>query len=359
MAREFLRFFAAILATAALAGCAQVGPPMPPSLELPKAVTDLRATRKGDHVTLIWTAPTKITEGGVIRHLGPTRICRSQNIPMAECDIVAGQLPPTAANKTTDRAYVDRLPGDLIRLDANSLISYAVEVLNTDGRSAGLSNPVAIPLLATLPAPEKLEAQVTPQGVLLSWLWPAAISPVPSLEYKLRIYRRNEAGKDESKVGEVALNENGEAQFLDPGPEWEKTFNYSATWVTVANQPGKSEIEVEGDESPEMKVSVHDTFPPATPAGLQAVFSSVGQPNFIDLTWAPNTDADLVGYNVYRRELGGTSAKINSELAKIPTYRDRDVQPGKKYFYSVSAVDVRGNETEHSPEASESVPWAG
>ncbi len=348
------RFLAAILATLALGGCAQVGPPMPPSLELPKAVTDLRATRKGNRVTLTWTAPTKITEGGVIRHLGPTRICRSQNVPMAECGTVAGQLPPTASDKTTERSYVDKLPNDLVRPDPNAFASYAVEVLNTEGRSAGLSNQVIIPLFPTLPGLEQFDARVTPQGVLLTWRWPAVVSSAASLEYKLRVYRRNDAGKDDNKVGDVVLAGNGEAQLLDPNTEWEKTFYYSAVWVTVANQPTGSEVE--GDDSPEIKVLVRDIFPPAIPAGLQAVFSSVGQPNFIDLTWAPNTDADLAGYNIYRRDEGGTPAKINSELAKIPTYRDPDVQAGKKYFYSVAAVDLRGNESERSPEASESVP---
>jgi hypothetical protein len=176
------------------------------------------------------------------------------------------------------------------------------------------------------------------------------------LEYKLRIYRRAETAKDENKVGEVELSDQAEPKFLDANPEWEKIFYYRASWVTVAGEPGNEAVEVEGADSPETKVVVHDVFPPAEPTGLQAVFSSVGQPNFIDLTWTPNSDAELAGYNVYRREEGGTAVKINSELAKIPTYRDRDIQPGRKYFYSLSAVDVRGNESERSAEAAESVP---
>jgi hypothetical protein len=44
-----------------LAGCAQTGPPLPPSLELPKPPSDLRASRKGDRVTLTWSEPTLTT----------------------------------------------------------------------------------------------------------------------------------------------------------------------------------------------------------------------------------------------------------------------------------------------------------
>ena len=97
-------------------------------------------------------------------------------------------------------------------------------------------------------------------------------------------------------------------------------------------------------------------FPPATPSGLQAVFSGPGQKPFIDLIWAPNTDPDLAGYNVYRHVPGTQPAKINAELIKAPAFRDSTVIPGNQYSYSVSAVDVGGNESPHSEEASEGVP---
>jgi len=67
-------------------------------------------------------------------------------------------------------------------------------------------------------------------------------------------------------------------------------------------------------------------------------------------------DADLAGYNVYRREEDTAPAKLNAQLVKTPAYRDQHVTGGKKYFYSVTAVDVRGNESERSEEAGEAVP---
>ncbi len=35
------------------------------------------------------------------------------------------------------------------------------------------------------------------------------------------------------------------------------------------------------------------------------MFSSVGQKPFVDLTWAPNMESDLAGYNVFRTVDGG------------------------------------------------------
>ncbi len=106
-----------------------------------------------------------------------------------------------------------------------------------------------------------------------------------------------------------------------------------------------------------MRVVAHDVFPPYVPGGLQAAYSGEGQKPFIDLIWAPVTNADLAGYNVYR--VGSKrvpQSKLNSEPVKSPSYRDNAVASGKTYTYSVSAVDVRGNESQRSEETSESVP---
>jgi fibronectin type 3 domain-containing protein len=118
---------------------------------------------------------------------------------------------------------------------------------------------------------------------------------------------------------------------------------------------GDRKGEVEGDDSPVIAVLAHDVFPPATPSGVQAVYSTAERP-FIDITWTPNTESDLAGYNVYRHSGNASPVKINSELVKTPRFADPDIQPGMKYFYSVSAVDLRGNESGRSEETSEAVP---
>ena len=145
-------------------------------------------------------------------------------------------------------------------------------------------------------------------------------------------------------------------EFLDQTFEWEKRYDYRATVVTVVSAPGRPEVEVEGDDTPATSVFAHDVFPPAVPTGLQAVFSGVGQAPFVDLVWSPDTEADLAGYNIFRREEGAPLAKLNSEPVKTPAFRDSNVQSGKKYSYSVSAVDERNNESAKSEETSEQVP---
>ena len=145
--------------------------------------------------------------------------------------------------------------------------------------------------------------------------------------------------------------------FTDSGFEWEKTYLYRVTVVSIIKRlDSNTEVQVEGDDTPQVRVIAHDTFPPSIPAGLQTAYSGEGQKPFIDLIWAPVTNADLAGYNVYRSESNGAPIKLNSELVKSPAYRDSAVASGKTYTYTVSAVDVRGNESQRSEETSEPVP---
>ncbi len=353
------------LVTVLLASCATPGTPLPPSLELPKPVNDLRALRKGDKVYLAWTIPTETTDRQTVRHLGATRICRSLEVALSQCGTPVGEVPsaqlksasPTqnAANKP-QAGYSDTLPAELQQRNPTALLTYAVEVLNTDHRSAGLSNQVQAPATPTLPPPDDFKAEVTAEGVVLTWTGILHEHETLDMRHLYRVYRRQEGSNSDVVAGEVQLSSLPQARLVDHSFEWEKTYYYRLTVVTLIPQAAKPEMQVEGEDTATIKVFADDVFPPAVPSGLQAVFSGVGQQPFVDLIWTPGTEADLAGYNIYRREEGGPPAKLNADLVKAPAYRDPDVQSGKKYFYSVTAVDLRGNESARSEEASEQAP---
>jgi hypothetical protein len=174
------------------------------------------------------------------------------------------------------------------------------------------------------------------------------------MHFLIRAYRREEGSQQQTAVGELAAG--SEPSLTDAEIQWQKTYEYHAEMVTVARDPNGNEAQLEGDDTPEVKVFANDVFPPAVPSGLQAAFSGPGQSPFIDLVWAPVTDPDLGGYNVYRHEEGGEAVKLNSEPLKTPSYRDDHVSTGKRYLYSVTSIDFRGNESARSDEASETVP---
>jgi hypothetical protein len=363
-----------VLGGMVLASCGYPGVPIPPALELAKPVTDLRAARKGDKVYLAWTVPAKTTDRQIVRHPGVTRICRSLKVPVADCKNAAAEIPPSQfplpaaeANRKgglppkVEASYTDILSQDLQKQDPAAEITYAVSVQNASGRSAGLSNQVQVPSAPTLPPPDHFRVEIKKEGVLLSWDCPPAVAASDVIEHKLRIYRREQGKAADAKVSDANLTDCNQAQpanqeFLDQTFEWEKHYDYRATMVTVAAAPGKPEVEVEGDDTPAVQIFAHDVFPPAVPTGLQAVFSGVGQAPFVDLVWSPDTEPDLAGYNVFRHEENQPPVKLTSELVKAPAFRDSKVESGKKYFYSVSAVDERNNESTKSEETSEQVP---
>jgi fibronectin type 3 domain-containing protein len=372
---------------ATLIGCGAPGPPLPPSLDLPEPVKDLRATRKGDEVHLAWTIPRQNTDGVNNRHLGATRVCRAEEPGMTECTTPVGEVPTAQLvaqfeaeeekknqasqsssqkqkqerrNKNVERPQpvtataITKIPAELQTDLPSETVTYAVETLNGRGRSAGLSNQVDVPLIKTLPPPNRIEARVTADGVALSWGAVTLPGTHAGVSYLYRMYRREKGTAANVTVGQRPADQ--EPSLLDSTADWGKTYLYHLTTVTVVAQSGSGTAEIEGEDSPNQQVTTNDVFPPATPVGLQAVFSSVGQKPFIDLTWAPNTDSDLAGYNIYRQEARQEWIRMNVQPVQIPSFRDGNVASGRSYAYAITAVDLRGNESERSEQASEKVP---
>ena len=376
-------------ASIGLASCGNPRPPEPPSLELPRAVRDLRARRKGGQVQLTWTKPQRTTEGETILYLGPTRICRSLAPLLRDCGTPVGEVPPAPhssssssmqkqkapklplqvhLSSTADGSYADTLPAANIS-DPDAEYTYALEVLNQAQRSAGLSNRVHVSAVPTLPPPADFHAQLSSSGVQLSWSVPQSTpSDTNRLRHVIRIYRQEQGEPKDQRPNRdviIAALPLSATQYLDAGIEWEKTYSYHATVASVVQSTECSNVSnaaeckteyIEGDDNPSVTVFAHDVFPPETPTGLQVVFGGTDSRLVMDLVWNPDTDSDLAGYNVYRQQPGGEWEKINATLVKTSAYYDAGVAAGKTYNYSVSAVDVHGNQSARSIPAQETVP---
>ncbi|HEX8816414.1 MAG TPA: hypothetical protein VF753_13010 [Terriglobales bacterium] len=349
-----------------LTGCGSAGYPHPPSLDLPQPPTDLRIARKGDRVYLAWTVPTESTDSLVVKHPGPTDICRSVDLAMKECGVAVGQvaaMPAVAPNtsQSADQAkaqatYTDPLGAIVLSGNPEGRLFYSVSAMNANRRSAGLSNIVSVSAYTSTLPPSDFQARLGSNGVTLSWTGVSYATEPSGVTRTYRVYRREQGKTPDFIVGEIPYGTTGECQLVDQTFEWEMKYDYRVTVVTKIELPGTPASQFDGDDSAIVQVVTHDVFPPAVPSGLQAVFSGAGQQPFIDLVWAPVTDADLAGYNVYRHEAGGSPVKINETLVKPPAFRDNHVASGHIYTYMVTAVDLRGNESAPSGEASESVP---
>lgn len=353
-----------LLWIAALSGCANPGAPSLPSLNLAQPPTDLTASRRGNKVDLEWTLPHKNTDRTLIKHNPTSRVCRHEGTTlMAKCTVVAEITPPTAKSAERQKGeappgavrihYVDTLPPELGMQNPAGFVMYGVEEVNAHGRSAGISNQVAIPVAPTIAAPDKVSAEVSADGVHIAWSGPAPPAPPAGVTYLYRVMRRPAGAGAYTVIEDVPPSATG--SYLDKTFAWEQKYEYRITTLSQVPANGMNAA-VEGEDSPSVEVFTRDIYPPAQPSGLQAVFSSVGQKPFIDLTWAPNIESDLAGYNIFRWVAGGQPKKLNMQLVQVSSYRDDNVEPGKTYFYVVSAVDLRGNESPRSAEASETAP---
>lgn len=344
---------ALFISTALWTGCGAPSAPLPPSLRLPAPVQDLAAERRGEKVTLRWTPPRLTSDGVALKPhwRGPTRVCRAIGQTMNGClDVVASLGADAAATASGQIVLTDTLPESATQQYPMANAEYAVEVVNNLGRTAGLSNRVAVPLAPTLPAPKDVRVGVTPRALLIRF---TGVAPVENaqLDFTYRLLRRDLAADD--KNGELPAGElpaaSGVLTFEDTNFTWEHKYEYRVVPVTRVMAAGRQLAEALGAESERLSITVKDAFPPAVPRGLQAVASASESEQYVDLTWEPNSETDLAGYNVYRQE-NGSRTKLNSELVAVPSFRDAKNARGT---YAVTAIDLRGNESSASPPASE------
>ena len=349
------------------AGCGQTGTPLAPSLQLPTPATDLTVNRVADRVTLTWTMPRRTTDKLPLKGLVPVQICRRTGDEACLTVGTVGFEPGKPAS------HDDRLPADLTG-GSPQLLAYSIDVLSLHGRSAGASNIAYTSAGSAPPAFIHASGEVTANGVVLQW----QPDSLPGTEHKVNIERTllsvpnstkpepkpdNKSplgGTSPSLVKEQTLvvrlppgSDPGKA--LDPDAAFDQRYSYRISRVTTVTVGGKS-IDIEGPTSAEIIVETKDIFPPSVPTGLAAV--AAPDEGAIDLSWAPDTETDLAGYAVYRREAAGEAVSISPPDRPIdtPAFRDTTAQPGHEYSYSVTAIDRDGNQSQRSAEVKETLP---
>ncbi len=295
MALTFRTFAVAAVLSILLTDCGYVGDPLPPALNIPGKVTDLRAVQRGAKIIIDFTIPVRTTEGLLIKRLGPP-------------DLQIGGKPVEAP---PDKGHIEVPAKDWIGQDA----VVQVRTNNARGRFSDWSNAVTLSVVPGLEPPSDLVAKSDPQGVRIAWAGAGD---------KWRVLR----------LGDAKTVEVDRAEFLDIGAAFGKEHRYQVVALLKAAESEPSAI---------VSITPKDEFPPAAPAALTALAGL----DSVELSWDRNTEEDLKGYRIYRAEDSGPFAAI-ATLVEEPAYSDKSVISGKKYRYAVSAIDQTGNESAKS-----------
>jgi len=82
-----------------------------------------------------------------------------------------------------------------------------------------------------------------------------------------------------------------------------------------------------------------DTIPPGAPTGLATTPGDCS----VALSWVPNPEPDVAGYDIYRATAGGPPLRINSALVTATQYLDGGAVNGISQQYSLRAIDFSAN----------------
>ncbi len=351
--------FGALALAPVLTSCGTPAQPQPPSLKLPARVADLAAVRAGNQVSLNWTMPKRDTDKVGLKGPVAVSICRSEGA--ASTTKTCSLDGETSLAPGTKSAFTDQLPAALVAGPPRPL-QYFVELKNRHGRSAGLSNAAAV-LAGQSPAPvADFAAAPHKEGVELHWTGGGSTQSIRLYRTLLNAPAKK---KDSGPLPESAhpaeqrlLIDSDSGAALDKTVSYGEAYEYRAQRVAHVELAGQT-IELAGEITPPVRITVEDIFPPAVPSGLAAVATQTNgaAPASIDLSWLPATDRNLAGYVVYRREGDSDWQRISpAEPVAGPAFHDANVQPGYTYRYAVASISLTGHESKRSAEAEEIVP---
>lgn len=322
MTSRRFRALAPALFALGLAGCGYVGEPLPPALEIPVQITDLRGVQRGAKVYLAFTATLESTDKLLLKRL-------------SSIDLRAGQNPPGGFNLDAWADAAAPIPvkdprAGEIAIDvpaaqwAGKEMVFAVRTAGPTGRASRWSNLLVLQIVPPPQVPADLTLDTTPKGAFLQWKGEGG---------QWRVWRQ--AGKDTQPA---VLGVSGERSWLDPNVEFGQTYSYS-----VQQLVGGGASPAESEMSRTISLKYEDIFPPAVPTGLAAIAGIKS----VELNWDRSTEPDWKACQVYRAEEGGELQKLGQPVASA-SFSDSTAVSGKKYRYAVAAIDQAGNESDPS-----------
>jgi predicted small lipoprotein YifL len=349
---------AVLLACAAAAGCGKKGALLPPLIRTPQKAEAMTVLQRGATLFVEWKNPVKSVDGSPLAGVSEAEVWVLEEEKAAPAP---STMPAPAAmtakefegkarlaaslkrdglvalrkNKGTDEAgfsYPYSLAG---KIPTSLKVRFAVKMRDDRSRMSELSDPVAFDPQVGPGPPQELAARILEDRIELVWKAPAVNfdGSTPTVVSGYNIYRRGKDGPD-ALVNPSLVRE----------PRYEdRDFTFGAPIrYFVRASATETPPYFESDDSEARALIPVDVFSPAAPAGVVPVAGH----GSVSLSWEANREKDLAGYLVRRREEeGAEDVLLTPGLLLENAYTDLTIEKGKRYRYSMSAVDIMGNES--------------
>jgi hypothetical protein len=369
-AAALLALASCLLACGLAAGCAAPGDPTARHPVVPAAVTDLAARQYGNSFALTFTLPARSMDHETLAEHPSLEIDRATLPPGAAPDMKAAwRLVYAIPSEQVDHylragrvEFHDPLTAEDFARAPGSLLAYKVRARAVKTRASEDSNVVTARIYPAPEAPQDLHVDVTESALVVTWAETALPPGASSRAY--RVYRAElESGPQNppQDVSQVKLKTPLELGGASPSTDFQDSrFLYGTPYVYTVRSVAQFGADlVESVDSAPVIVTPRDVFPPGAPASLEiTIVPATPQTSaYVELSWAIGSEADLAGYSVYRSDVEETSGeRVSAEILPSPTFRDISVQPGRRYYYRVSALDRAGNESAKSSPIAADVP---
>ena len=309
-----------------LASCGYPGDPLPPALNIPRRITDLRAIQRGDRIILQFTPVLESTEGLILTSLHGIELKAGPHPAGAfSTELWASAAEPVPVSETSEGLITVETPaGKWLGRD----IIFGVRTMGPTKRPSAWSNLITVAVVPPLSPPEGLKAENLPEGVGLRW---TRANERSGLAW--RIYRHSGEQEEYTLLGRCT-----EPLWLDRGT----TYDTKYSWLVQSVVPAGGQ-EAESLPSEPVSLTPKDVFPPPAPSSLRAL-SGV---NSIELAWEQLPSNDLESWQIWRAE-GGAPLAPYGEPVTVPAFSDGKVQSGRRYRYAVSSRDTNGNQSQPS-----------
>ncbi|MBI4455375.1 MAG: fibronectin type III domain-containing protein [Acidobacteria bacterium] len=332
-----------------IVSCAKIADPQPPNLTPPSTIHDLRLEQRENHIILDFSLPSTYVDGQplelrsvAIYRLTLGRSDRPTSVTFGQMEQAAQVIEKLRLEDLEKWAKDGRYQIEDVAAfaDPNLIFQrsfvYALRFFSAHKVASQFSNIAFIAPIAPAAAPVLRSIRVTEHAVLLEWSAPPENidGSVPPRMIGYRVFR----GDSISTLAKLDDIEGDERHYSDSAIVPEQIYYYAVQARSLEEPPAF------GPVSQLVSVTTKDVFPPVIPTGVAAMFSG----GHVELVWEPNSEIDLQGYNIYRSgAIEGTFQKVNSTPVVVNSFSDTPPNAGV-FYYRISAVDLKGNESASS-----------